>query len=183
MLAILITFAVVRRVRNRLDAGERGESAAERMTLEALYQRFSEFSDTGLTIRIADVDDLAVATAVTVTDNPVKALDAVMHVREAPKLFSPVDKQQRIAADQIENELGIATCPVNWPIGSGKEFKGVYDRNTRKVMTFADTLKGTKEGSEKIIDIIFSDTSNESFYSSILHSLLDSFAVFAYVGY
>ena len=42
---------------------------------------------------------------------------------------------------------------INWPIGSGKEFKGVYDRRTRKVMTFADTLKGTKEGSEKIIDI------------------------------
>ena len=55
--------------------------------------------------------------------------------------------------DDIENELGIATYPVNWPIGSGKEFKGVYDRHTRKVMTFADTLKGTKEGSEKIIDI------------------------------
>ena len=29
--------------------------------------------------------------------------------------------------DDIENELGIATCPINWPIGSGKEFRGVYD--------------------------------------------------------
>ena len=55
--------------------------------------------------------------------------------------------------DDIEKELGIATCPVNWPIGSGKNFKGVYDRNTRKVMTFADTLKGTKEGTEKEISI------------------------------
>jgi len=42
---------------------------------------------------------------------------------------------------------------VNWPIGSGKNFKGVYDRNTKKVMTFSDTLKGTKEGQEKQIDI------------------------------
>ena len=32
-----------------------------------------------------------------------------------------------------------------WPIGSGKQFKGVYDRNSKEVMTFADTLKGTKE--------------------------------------
>jgi peptide chain release factor 3 len=55
--------------------------------------------------------------------------------------------------DDIENELGIATCPVNWPIGSGKEFNGVYDRNTKKVMTFADTLKGTTEGTEKEIAI------------------------------
>jgi len=53
--------------------------------------------------------------------------------------------------DEIEKELGIATCPVNWPIGSGKNFKGVYDRNTKEVMTFSDTLKGTKEGTEKHI--------------------------------
>ena len=25
--------------------------------------------------------------------------------------------------DEIEKELGIATCPKNWPIGSGKGFK------------------------------------------------------------
>ena len=84
--------AVVRRILDRLDAGERGESVAERMTLEALDQRFRQLPDAGLSVRIADVDDLAVATAITIADNPVKALDAVMHVREAPKLFSPVDK-------------------------------------------------------------------------------------------
>ena len=55
--------------------------------------------------------------------------------------------------DEIEKELGIATCPVNWPIGSGKGFKGVYDRNTKEVMTFSDTLKGTKEGTERHIHI------------------------------
>ena len=48
--------------------------------------------------------------------------------------------------DEIEKELGIATCPVNWPIGSGKKFRGVYDRNTKKILTFSDTQKGTKEG-------------------------------------
>ena len=40
------------------------------------------------------------------------------------------------ALDVIENELGIATCPVNWPIGSGKEFRGVYDRATKSVQLF-----------------------------------------------
>ena len=48
--------------------------------------------------------------------------------------------------DEIEKELGIATCPINWPIGSGKKFRGVYDRNTEKILTFSDTQKGTKEG-------------------------------------
>ena len=55
--------------------------------------------------------------------------------------------------DEIEKELGIATCPINWPIGSGKEFRGVYDRNTQKVLIFSDTQKGTKEGVIEEIDI------------------------------
>ncbi len=48
--------------------------------------------------------------------------------------------------DEIEKELGIATCPINWPIGSGKNFQGVYERSSRQVITFTDTEKGTKEG-------------------------------------
>ena len=34
--------------------------------------------------------------------------------------------------DEIEKELGIATCPINWPIGSGKKFRGVYDRRQKE---------------------------------------------------
>ena len=55
--------------------------------------------------------------------------------------------------DDIEKELGIATCPINWPIGSGKEFKGVYDRAKREVELFSDTKKGTAMGEVKMIPI------------------------------
>ena len=55
--------------------------------------------------------------------------------------------------DEIEKELGIATCPVNWPIGSGKRFKGVYDRHKQEVITFSDTEKGTKEGETRHIPV------------------------------
>ena len=55
--------------------------------------------------------------------------------------------------DDIEKELGIATCPVNWPIGSGKAFKGVYDREHREIELFSDTQKGTKMGEVKKIVI------------------------------
>ena len=34
-----------------------------------------------------------------------------------------------------------------------KKFRGVYDRNTHKVLTFSDTQKGTKEGIIEEIDI------------------------------
>lgn len=46
--------------------------------------------------------------------------------------------------EDIENVLGIHTCPVNWPIGSGKEFKGVYDRNSKKILAFTAN-NGQKE--------------------------------------
>ena len=36
----------------------------------------------------------------------------------------------------FQKELGIETYPVNWPIGCGKDFKGVYDRNSRKIIHF-----------------------------------------------
>ena len=49
-------------------------------------------------------------------------------------IFTFINKMDREAndpfelLDEIESVLGIATCPINWPIGCGKEFKGVYDR-------------------------------------------------------
>ena len=67
-------------------------------------------------------------------------------------IFTFINKLDRDAndtfelLDEIEKELGIATCPINWPIGSGKGFKGVYERASRSVITYADTEKGTKEG-------------------------------------
>lgn len=67
-------------------------------------------------------------------------------------IFTFINKMDRDAndtfdlLDEIEKELGIATCPVNWPIGSGKSFKGVYDREKQCVITYSDTEKGTREG-------------------------------------
>ena len=119
------------------------------------HQDFSE--DTYRTLMAAD-------SAVMVIDGSkgveaqTRKLFKVCVMRHIP-IFTFINKMDRDAndtfelLDEIEKELGIATCPVNWPIGSGKEFKGVYDRNTKKVMTFSDTLKGTKEGTEHEISI------------------------------
>ncbi len=38
--------------------------------------------------------------------------------------------------DELEKVLGIAAYPVNWPLGTGPDFKGVYDRLERKVHLF-----------------------------------------------
>ena len=41
------------------------------------------------------------------------------------------------AIAEVERELGIETYAVNWPIGCGKEFQGVYDRQQRQILFFS----------------------------------------------
>src|SRR5947208_12553721 len=38
--------------------------------------------------------------------------------------------------DELERVLGIHACPVNWPLGDGPEFRGVYDRRSRQAHFF-----------------------------------------------
>ena len=44
--------------------------------------------------------------------------------------------------DELEKEFGIGTYAMNWPIGSGVDFKGVYDRTEHRVLSFADAHRG-----------------------------------------
>ncbi len=119
------------------------------------HQDFSE--DTYRTLMAAD-SAVMVIDASKGVEAQTRKLFKVCVMRHIP-IFTFINKMDRDAndtfelLDDIENELGIATCPINWPIGSGKEFKGVYDLKSKKVMTFSDTLKGTKEGNETLIDI------------------------------
>ncbi len=38
--------------------------------------------------------------------------------------------------DEVEQILGIAACPINWPVGSGNRFRGVIDLATRRLLQF-----------------------------------------------
>ena len=119
------------------------------------HQDFSE--DTYRTLMAAD-SAVMVIDASKGVEAQTRKLFKVCVMRHIP-IFTFINKMDRDAndtfalLDDIESELGIATCPMNWPIGSGKEFKGVYDRNTRQVMTFSDTRKGTTEGKETVLSI------------------------------
>ena len=74
-------------------------------------------------------------------------------------IFTFINKMDREARDpfelldEIENVLGIRTCPINWPIGCGKNFKGVYDRNTKKITTFTAAMGGQKEVAFETFDL------------------------------
>ncbi len=88
-----------------------------------------------------------------------RKLFKVCTMRHIP-IFTFINKMDREAMDtfelldDIETELGIATCPVNWPIGSGKEFLGVYERAEKVVELFSDTRKGTIQGEVKKVSLV-----------------------------
>ncbi len=44
--------------------------------------------------------------------------------------------------DELERVLGIGAFPVNWPIGNGFEFQGVFDRQTKLMHLFERTTGG-----------------------------------------
>ena len=119
------------------------------------HKDFSE--DTYRTLMAAD-SAVMVIDASKGVEAQTRKLFKVCVMRHIP-IFTFINKLDREAKDtfelldDIEKELGIATCPINWPIGSGKEFKGVYDRAKREVELFSDTKKGTAMGEVKMIPI------------------------------
>ena len=102
------------------------------------HQDFSE--DTYRTLMAADSAVMVIDAAKGV-EAQTRKLFKVCAMRDIP-IFTFINKMDREARDpfelceELEKELGIETCPMNWPIGCGKDFKGVYDRNSRKIIHF-----------------------------------------------
>ena len=55
--------------------------------------------------------------------------------------------------DEIESKLDISVCPLSWPIGQGKLFKGVYSILENKVILFKPHAKQDSPDSIEIADI------------------------------
>lgn len=55
--------------------------------------------------------------------------------------------------DELESVLGIAAVPMNWPLGTGPEFKGVFDRGNKQVSLFERTPGGAYRAPEKVAGI------------------------------
>ena len=111
------------------------------------HQDFSE--DTYRTLMAADSAVMVIDGSKGVEAQTIK-LFKVCVMRGIP-IFTFINKFDREARDpfellsEIEDVLGIHTAPVNWPIGCGKNFKGVYERDEKKVITFKAEMGGAKE--------------------------------------
>ncbi len=135
------------------------------------HQDFSE--DTYRTLMAAD-SAVMVIDASKGVENQTRKLFKVCVMRHIP-IFTFVNKMDRESRnpfdlmEQIESELGIQTYPVNWPIGSGKEFKGVYDRDKKHIISF-EASGGQHQVAATEIDL--SDPLLDSLIGEDLHSTL-----------
>lgn len=118
------------------------------------HQDFSE--DTYRTLMAADSAVMVIDGSKGVEKQTIK-LFKVCVMRNIP-IITFINKMDRDAKnpfdllEEIENVLGIHTYPVNWPIGSGKEFKGVYDRKSKEILSFTAN-NGQKEVEKKELKI------------------------------
>ena len=124
------------------------------------HQDFSE--DTYRTLMAADSAVMVIDSAKGVEDQT-KKLFHVCKMRGIP-IFTFINKMDRQGKDpfelleDIENVLGIRSCPVNWPIGSGKDFKGVFNRHKNQIELFDDGNHG-----QSIANSITGEVSDEKF--------------------
>ncbi len=119
------------------------------------HQDFSE--DTYRTLAAAD-NAVMLIDAAKGLEPQTRKLFEVCQMRSLP-IFTFVNKLDRPGRealellDEIEQELGLKTYAVNWPIGMGDRFQGVYDRVQKQIHLFERTAHGSKAAAETIIDL------------------------------
>ena len=116
------------------------------------HQDFSE--DTYRTLMAADSAVMVIDGAKGV-EPQTRKLFKVCALRHIP-IFTFINKMDRETRDplelceEVERELGIDTYAMNWPIGCGKEFAGVYDREKQRILFFSGETKGKKVNSMEV---------------------------------
>lgn len=89
-----------------------------------------------------------------------RKLFEICRMRRLPT-FTFVNKMDRPALnpfeilDQIEAEFQLPCYPVVWPVGDGDQFRGVYERTTRRVHLFERGERGKK--AERLMELSIDD--------------------------
>jgi peptide chain release factor 3 len=119
------------------------------------HQDFSE--DTYRTLAAAD-NAVMLIDAAKGLEPQTRKLFEVCQMRSLP-IFTFINKMDRPGReplellDEIEQELGMATYAMNWPIGMGDLFRGVFDRTKQEMHLFERAAHGSREAKETIIPL------------------------------
>ncbi|RYG24690.1 peptide chain release factor 3 [bacterium] len=108
-----------------------------------------------------------------------KKLFAVCRQRGIP-IFTFVNKMDHdgrgplALLTEVENVLGIRSVPVNWPIGQGDDFRGVYDRETREVHLYGRTAHGASKAELQVMSVddpALEDVIGDDLYAQLLEDI------------
>lgn len=108
-----------------------------------------------------------------------RKLFEVCRLRGVP-IFTFMNKMDRPSRpplellDELESVLGIQAMPLNWPMGDGPEFRGVFDRETRQVHLFERTAQGAYRAPVAVRDIeddLVRDTMDAGVYRRVCEEL------------
>ncbi|MEZ6139720.1 MAG: peptide chain release factor 3 [Zavarzinella sp.] len=119
------------------------------------HQDFSE--DTYRTLAAADSAVMVLDSANGV-ETQTRKLFKVCAARKIP-VITFINKMDRLGKtpldllQEIQKELGITPIPLNWPIGLGDEFTGVYDRVTSNVLLFSPTVGGSLQVPTRVVPL------------------------------
>ncbi|HHP7245925.1 MAG TPA: peptide chain release factor 3 [Elainellaceae cyanobacterium] len=119
------------------------------------HQDFSE--DTYRTLAAAD-NAVMLEDAAKGLEPQTRKLFEVCRMRSLPifTFFNKLDRPGRDPLelmDEIEQELDLQTYAVNWPIGMGDRFKGVFDRRKKQIHLFKRTAHGSRAADDTIINL------------------------------
>ena len=106
-----------------------------------------DFSEDTYRVLVAADSAVMVIDAAKGIEPQTRKLFKVCAMRDIP-IFTFINKLDREARnpfdllEELEKEFGIGTYPVNWPIGCGVDFKGVFDRDRREILAFNEFHNG-----------------------------------------
>lgn len=140
------------------------------------HQDFSE--DTYRTLVAADSAVMLIDGAKGVEAQTIK-LFHVCKMRGIP-IFTFVNKMDRASRDpfelmeEIEQVLGIRSYPMNWPIGTDGDFKGVYNRALKQIELFEGGRHGQTEVKSikgSVDDQIFADLLGTHYHDKLCEDI------------
>ncbi len=119
------------------------------------HQDFCE--DTYRTLTAVDSAIMVIDSTKGVETQTYKLLE-VCRMRNTPVMtfFNKLDREGMDPIellDEIEEKLGMKVCPLSWPIGMGKTFKGVYSLFEKRLVLFKPHGKQELEESIEITDL------------------------------
>ena len=140
------------------------------------HQDFSE--DTYRTLSAVDSAVMVMDAAKGIEPQTLKLFE-VCRQRGIP-IFTFINKMDRPARDpldlldEIKKILGMEPVPMNWPVGDGPNFRGVYDRESKGVYLFERTERNERMASEVYMpleDLAGNNILSEARYTELAESI------------